>query len=126
MVKLKTRNKIMRLVCDYFSDESHQQMDSVMIRSKLKFSQQETVHSLRVLEAMGYITFEEKTPPHGFIRITPLGKSYFEAKQDKRIEFVRKSIITPILVSIATTLLLNWLPYWLPQILEWVQSHLGF
>lgn len=125
MVKTKIRNQIMKLICDYFSDEKYQLMDCAIIRSKLKLSHNDTIHALRVLEAMGYITFEEKEPPHGFIYITQSGKCYFEIKSDKKLDFIYKSILTPIAVSLLTTLALYLSRSRLIPIVEWVISHLS-
>lgn len=126
MIKQKTRNRIMRIICDCFADETRQQVDCVLIHSKMKIPHKDLVHILKVLESMGYITFEEKTPPHGFIRITPPGKCYFEVRQDKKVEFIQKSILTPIAVSFLTTLALYLLQNWLMPKLVLVLSNLNF
>lgn len=136
----------MRSLCHIYYKDYRDKINLYAVKEETKLPYEEIIQIAINLESQGYLKYlspkevkETKTLDDGkivyvhkshteqaFVSLTDTGKCYYETNSDKKAEFIRKSIITPILVSIATTLLVNWLPKWLPQILEWVQLHLNF
>ena len=146
MIKKYKRNKIMCSLCRIYYKDYREKINLYTVKDEAKLPYEEIIQIAINLESQGYLKYlspkevkETKIlkdgkltyvyKPHSeqaFVSLTDDGKCYFEVNSDKKIEFIRKSIITPILVSIATTLLVNWLPDWLPQILTWAQLYLNF
>ncbi|EPC71273.1 hypothetical protein M5119_10770 [Lacticaseibacillus paracasei] len=69
-------------------------------------------HQVSVLRSMNLVSKETKLNGFWEIDLTDLGFTYFDRSWDKTLEFVRRSILVPIAVSITTTLL-AWLLKWI-------------
>ena len=64
------------------------------------------------VRSMNLVSNETKLNGFWEIDLTDLGFTYFDRSWDKTLEFVRRSILVPIAVSITTTLL-AWLLKWI-------------
>lgn len=100
MVSMRKRNKIMKLICNFFIKNKHSKyLDPNYFKLKTKYSQDEIEEILLNLSAHGYISyqkFERQTRP--FVRLENPGRIYFDLKSNMRI----KLIIVPIAVSVIT------------------------
>lgn len=100
MISMRKRNKIMKLICNFFSKNKHlKYLDPNYFKLKTKYSQDEIEEILLNLSAHGYISyqkFERQTRP--FVRLENPGRIYFDLKSNMRM----KLIIVPIAVSVIT------------------------
>lgn len=146
MIKRRMRNKVMRSLCDIYYKYYREKINLKLISMELKFPYQEVIKIAINLESQGYLKYlspkeiketkrlddgaltsvHKKQTEQVFVSLTDKGKSYFEVKSDEKWEFIRKSILTPILVSFLTTLSIHLLSKYLPCLIEWVQLHLNF
>lgn len=146
MIERRMRNKIMRSLCDTYYKDYREKINLKLISMELKIPYQEVIKIAINLESQDYLKYlspkeikETKRLDDGtlasvykeqteqvFVSLTDKGKSYFEVNSDKKLEFIRKSILTPILVSFLTTLSIHLLSEYLPRLIEWVQLHLNF
>lgn len=55
---------------------------------------------------MGYIKYNSMCgSSEKYISLTDKGKCYFEVNKDNRIDFIKKDIVIPVIVSIVVTLI---------------------
>lgn len=134
----------MKCLCDIFYKDFRDNINLEIVSKETKIPIEEVLKISMNLESQGLIKYtplkknysviqeetrtimKEKTTPSAIVSLTDAGKCYFETKRDRMFEFFRKSVIVPIVISIATTLITNLVTGWLPEILKWVQSHLNF
>lgn len=105
IISKKKREKALRLIIDF---ESKRKKDTYIDEEYLiyhGFDKLEALQTLEVLNGMGYIKYNNKPRiTEKYISLTDKGICYFETKKDARVEFIKKNIIVPIIVSIITTL----------------------
>lgn len=78
--------------------------------------------SLCRLDEIGFIRFDSHN--YSFALCEP-GRNYREYAGIASREFWRKSVLTPVFVSLATTLITGAIQSWWPQIQEWVSKFLS-
>lgn len=100
MVSKRKRNKIMKLICNYFNEHKDlTYLDTDYFKLKTKYTENEVVEILLNLSAHGYISyqkFERQTRP--FVRLENSGRIYFDINSQMRY----KNWIIPIVVSLIT------------------------
>ncbi len=137
MIKRRKRLKVMKFLCDEYYKTYRERVGFYTVCKNTKFKPDELKGILLNLESDGYIKYltkedidkelskesfqrkTEKVATQDFVSLTGKGKSYFEVKSDEKSQFIRRSIIIPILVSILTTILLWMLQYLIvPNLLQ--------
>lgn len=135
IISRRMRNKVMHFIIDIYRDNSIQKYnDMINLRNvsvKLKMDYNKLLQIIEVLEAQNYLTHTETVSKNNnpesrqdFVVLKPLGIAYFETRSDQKWEFIRKSILTPILISILTTAVIYLSRNLLLQLLEWIQIYL--
>lgn len=138
MISGRKRNKVMHALCDIYYENYVEKINLDRVSKITNYSFDEVVKICTFLETNGLIfcdfekTLKEYEYKNGiatvryskpkspvFVIIKDSGISYFETKFDNVIDFFMKSILTPIIVSILTTLAIEWLPYLLELIQKW-------
>ena len=111
----------MKSILNYY--ESHSFKEKFVYKNAikdLKLSPENATKIAKVLSSMGYFEYIPpcKTSELEYISLKDAGISYFEKNSDNKRDFIRKSVIVPILVSILT----NGGLYLLSLLIEWIQS----
>lgn len=144
MISGRKRNKVMRAICDIYYENYVEKINLSVVCAKTKYDFDEIIKICVFLETQEVIVCDfdkvtkeydfkdgkslvhyKKPEPPAFVTIKKPGISYFETKRDDIVAFIKKSIITPIVISILTTLAINWLPNLLELMIELVQSYLN-
>lgn len=114
MISRHKRNKIMKLICNFFSKNKHlKYLDPNYFKLKTKYSQDEIEEILLNLSAHGYISYQKfKRQTRPFVRLEDSGRVYFDIKSDMR----RSKFIIPIVVSVIT----NGIIELLKLVLQWL------
>lgn len=124
MIPKRDRNAAMRIIIAACTKDDRPFKASDLTQMGLS-KRIDPVAVCQVLSGEGYIYWKpasEDAP--GSVTLTGKGRCYFEHEDDERRAFWRNSILTPILVSIATTIAINLLkPMWL-LIQEWALQYL--
>lgn len=104
-ISKKKREKVLKLIRDF---EEKREKNTYITEEYLfnkGVSKDEILQILRVLEGMEYIEYKNVfATSQKYIFLTDKGKCYFETKKDDRIDFIKKNIFVPIIVSVITTL----------------------
>ena len=114
LVSKREREKLLRLLVDYQAYNSASGLlvfGPTMAEIKLK----DFLATVRALECMGLVELSSKDITLAEVKLTAKGACYFEIKRDETRIFIMKSIVIPILLSLATTLLVNYL---LPSVIR--------
>lgn len=95
-----------RFLCK--EDEKTSTLD-IVVYLKRRIYDEDLRGCIRLLEDEGYIVIVEET--NAYIRVTPThkGRHFDEYERSEYKEFFMKSIFTPILVALITTLITLWL-----------------
>lgn len=96
------RNKVMKKICNHFTNAERQFMDINILYSSLDMDKNEINKCISVLESMSYITYkknEKQSRP--FIQITNNGHCYFETIHDEHVKFIRNKSIDFIALIIS-------------------------
>ena len=121
MLSKKTEKFFMEYICSCYSKPNTKYVDPYHFRGHTSFSNDEIEEILRKMEASGYISYQKfEEQPRPFIKIEPKGRIYFETLRDEKNKFIKGHIITPITVSVLTTILTSIALNWLPVLLEWI------
>lgn len=121
-VSKRLRDKTMKILCDFYSNnEIHTYVTTKYIYTVGFPKSKNSEHVLKVLKSMGYVDLRITSDGTEFkIYLTDKGRCYFETSSDSKRDFWRKSVITPILISLATNLLIYGLKLFFPLIQEWL------
>lgn len=113
MVSKRSRNKIMKKICNKFFNENKEMISLYELCGKTNKNHDEIYKIVTVLCSMGYLKYHEKKAPSNqdFASLTDKGKCYFETKNDVYYDFLRKSVFTPIVISILTALIIELLKH---------------
>lgn len=143
--KLRYRNAVMRVLTNIYYSGYRDRISLREVQGMTKYSYGEIVQIATCLESKHYIQFlsdritkEKKHSQDGsigvvikkntspiYVRLTDDGQAYFANRRDIIFRFIRNSILTPIFVSVLTTLVLYLSRNWLQPKLEWLLSFLG-
>lgn len=113
MIKKRVRNQIMKNICNKFYKENREMISLYELCGITNKKHEEIYKIVVVLCSMGYLNYHEKNAPsvQDFVSLTDQGKCYFETKNDVYYEFLRKSVITPIIISLLTALVVELIKY---------------
>lgn len=117
-ISKKHRDLAMRIICDFFAESTN---SSAKISTKYLYykgfpKEIDAEQVIKILCSMDYISYAYRPgSKEPLIELKDKGRCYFEAAQDSKSEFLKKSIYTPIIVSFITTVLTVYL---LPLILR--------
>lgn len=145
MIPKVKRKKVMKCLCNvFYGNNFKNDINLEIVSKKTKIPMVELLKISANLESMGLLKMSmleqnysgakigtqliirEKDTPSAIVSLTENGKCYFETRQDRMFEFLRQSVLTPILVTILTTLLLHLLSKYLPRMIELAQLYLNF
>jgi hypothetical protein len=116
MVSRRDREKMLRfIVNDCRSRSKDTFVPSASYFEKLELK--DSLSTFHVLIAMGYITDANPNTCDNTKLLTPSGKCYFENKSDMRRDFWHHSILVPIGITIATTLIIQYVVPWIAKLL---------
>ena len=120
IISKRIRNKAMRIIYDFHRERFiGKAITSDYLLHKGIPKSVDVRDVVSVLSAMGYLDLKQNWDEEvEYIYLTDQGRCYFETKSDERAAFWRRSILTPILVSIAVNLLIYGTEWLLPLILE--------
>lgn len=140
MISYRKRKIVMKCLCDMYYKDLKNEINLEIVSSKTKLKIEELIRISANLESSellemtmldkNYSAVEfgnlkiisEKKTPSAIVRLTDKGKCYFETKWDKVFEFLCKSVIVPIIITILTdTIKDSW-----QEIQELVRLYLNF
>jgi hypothetical protein len=118
------RSKAMKIICDFYKEKPYgNKISSIYLYRQGISKRIDAIHLLHVLQSLGYVQLSRFANEHDYyISLTDNGRCYFETCSDEVSTFWKRSIITPILVTLATNALIVGIKWLLPLILSQVSQ----